>query len=50
MSQPLNGAQTLASTRVNRGVNTCISNPGTPEMRVLDVTAPMRPELRLDRR
>jgi acetolactate synthase-1/2/3 large subunit len=48
MSAPLNGAQSLARTLVNCGVDTCFANPGTSEMHLVasfDAVGGLRPIL-----
>jgi acetolactate synthase I/II/III large subunit len=48
MNSPLNGAQTLAQTLVNCGIDTCFANPGTSEMHLVasfDTVTALRPVL-----
>jgi acetolactate synthase-1/2/3 large subunit len=48
MTSSLNGAQTLAHTLVNCGIDTCFANPGTSEMHMvasLDSVTALRPVL-----
>jgi acetolactate synthase-1/2/3 large subunit len=47
-TNPLNGAQTLAHTLVNCGIDTCFANPGTSEMHLVasfDTVTKLRPVL-----